>query len=361
MSDEHSSLFLTQLSSALFSLQDSFEMAKAFGRLTLRHARLDSAVLIWPDDNRSSTQPRRMETLGKKPKPGARKIHSVRFRDEGKVFFRIDFFSLKTSTLPSSLKKDLALAHKMVTASIEANEKRLQVEDQERFKWMRHLSAGLSHELNTPLTTLAFHIKKLTAESTSSQALGFIQKALSQIGRTLSQFRVFSGDGQFTELESVTINQVVSRAKKHIQQLFPSQASWIQFQTVDSSRKVEVQSGGIEQIISLLVANSIEAIAAAKAKNPNITVKISCRNHKMQLKVTDNGIGVRAVDRPFIFAPFFSTKDVNQGTGLGLSMARAIAFLNNGTLRFNPLSENTQFILEFPLVKAEPLSRRKVA
>ncbi len=100
-----------------------------------------------------------------------------------------------------------------------------------------------------------------------------------------------------------------------------------------------------------VMANLLEnAVAAVEPKTGQITVE-TCLDPLMnlaRLEVADNGCGVSAEDKPFLFEPYFSTKAA--GTGLGLTIVNTIISDHNGYIRVKDNApKGTRFIIELPL------------
>jgi len=69
------------------------------------------------------------------------------------------------------------------------------------------------------------------------------------------------------------------------------------------------------------------------------------------ISVTDSGNGIPTDFQDKLFQPFFTTKEIGRGTGLGLSLSSAIAKHHGGSLTLDNDSSNTRFVLEIPRMK----------
>ncbi|NCY26813.1 MAG: sensor histidine kinase, partial [Alphaproteobacteria bacterium] len=96
-----------------------------------------------------------------------------------------------------------------------------------------------------------------------------------------------------------------------------------------------------------LFNNSFDAIEFL----PDKWIEVSChqRNGKIQLYFKDSGHGIPPEISSRIMEPFFSTKDVGRGTGLGLSLAQGIAQKHSGSLTYLKERPFTTFLLELPV------------
>ncbi len=125
--------------------------------------------------------------------------------------------------------------------------------------------------------------------------------------------------------------------------------------------KVECYAGQLNQVFMNLLSNAIEALnerdatrTALEAKANPSTIKISTRikGEWLRIGIMDNGIGITEELRSQIFNPFFTTKDVGKGTGMGLSISyKIITEVHKGKIwcEPNPDQPCTQFFIEIPI------------
>ncbi|MCG8412915.1 MAG: HAMP domain-containing histidine kinase [Pseudomonadales bacterium] len=101
----------------------------------------------------------------------------------------------------------------------------------------------------------------------------------------------------------------------------------------------------LEQILINLISNAVDAVAESADKK----IQLRCEQNaqgKTKIRVRDNGHGIGKDIIDNIFTPFYTTKE--KGSGIGLSLSRQLARLNNGTLAVSSsVGEGTQFILSF--------------
>ena len=92
-------------------------------------------------------------------------------------------------------------------------------------------------------------------------------------------------------------------------------------------------------------------LPAGPAYRPELTVSTQTGPGGVEIRIHDNGTGMSAAVRAKIFQPFFTTKPVGEGTGLGLSLSHDIVTTGHGgTLRVESAEgQGTEFILGLPL------------
>jgi signal transduction histidine kinase len=100
----------------------------------------------------------------------------------------------------------------------------------------------------------------------------------------------------------------------------------------------------ITQVIVNLVVNAIHAMP----EGGRLTIKTVNQGDGVSLEVMDTGIGIEADMRDKVFLPFFTTKDVDQGTGLGLAVVYGIVQEHGGVITLSSrVGEGTTFSVKF--------------
>ena len=109
---------------------------------------------------------------------------------------------------------------------------------------------------------------------------------------------------------------------------------------------ITAQPTKISQVVLNLVANAIDASLAGRA----VTVRTApTEEGGVEIRVTDNGSGIRPEILEKIFDPFFTTKPLGQGPGLGLSISHGIIAEHGGTIRVeSEVGKGTSFIVRLP-------------
>ncbi|MFX1450783.1 MAG: PAS domain S-box protein [Promethearchaeota archaeon] len=231
--------------------------------------------------------------------------------------------------------------------------------EKEKLAAVGQLAAGVAHELNTPLANItlkADYISAVVSNETNPPNVDILQKEISaikdqvkfcaQIVKDLLQFsrkmdlniKRFELSTLLTEL--IGLPAISSKIKeKNIEIIFEKEKDVI----LDADRVLLIQ------VFQNLIANSIDALENVK-NEPKIRISISKINGSAEIKVFDNGIGIRESDLPRIFEPFFSTKQIGKGTGLGLSICRGIIEKHKGKININSIfGKGTEVVIKLPI------------
>ena len=116
--------------------------------------------------------------------------------------------------------------------------------------------------------------------------------------------------------------------------------------------KVCCYASELNQVFLNIIGNAIDALREKQEKKPKIIISTLLKNEKnILIRIVDNGIGINKSIINNIFNPFFTTKPVGSGTGLGLSTSYSIVVnKHHGNLSCNSiLGEGTEFLIELPI------------
>jgi signal transduction histidine kinase len=117
-----------------------------------------------------------------------------------------------------------------------------------------------------------------------------------------------------------------------------------------------MDAGKINQVILNAIVNAIDAISEMGKDHEGILkISIKISDEFMKMEIEDNGIGMTEDVRKNIFTPFFTTKEVGKGTGLGMSIAYDIVTkLHKGTINIeSEQGSGSSFIMTLPIRKSE--------
>jgi two-component system, NtrC family, sensor kinase len=196
---------------------------------------------------------------------------------------------------------------------------RAQVWQSEKMATVGKLTAGLAHEINNPLGVILCYTGLLRETLTNPQQtldLDIIERHTRQAQRVLQELLNFArpkaaGSGISDACAvAVSVTEVfsVKAAKRHVR---------LDVTVPPDALRVRMGVGELEQVVSNLLINALDAVAE---RNGEIMVQVKSAQEGVVIVVEDNGPGVAAEDAPHIFDPFYTTKPVGTGTGLGLAV-----------------------------------------
>ncbi len=113
--------------------------------------------------------------------------------------------------------------------------------------------------------------------------------------------------------------------------------------------EVFARKGYVHQIIINLMQNALDALC--DKRTPKISIDCKCGDEQIIISISDNGTGISEQDLSHIFEPFYTTKDIGQGTGLGLYVSYNMAEeLGGDLIGGNNLDDGAVFSLCLPIV-----------
>jgi signal transduction histidine kinase len=114
--------------------------------------------------------------------------------------------------------------------------------------------------------------------------------------------------------------------------------------------KVRGFAGELNQIWGNLIDNALDAVA----NGGQVNVSALRDDHKVVVRILDDGPGIPGEIRDRIFDPFFTTKPQGQGTGLGLDIVRRLVRHNDGAIEFESRPGRTEFRVMLPIAESRP-------
>ena len=219
------------------------------------------------------------------------------------------------------------------------------------------LAAGVAHEINNPLAIVNSILDRIDRhkdrDDFSNQKLSeMIQYALDasmrieKITRGLSAFsRV---DASLKDYFDIT--QAMKTTVELIIELYRGSNIEVNFNCDDQEHTIFGNRGRLDQVVMNLVANAKDAIS--EQPEGKIDISLFCSSEDCRIEVSDNGPGISKEIQDKIFDPFFSTKDVGRGTGIGLSIANSIVQEHDGKITLYSEPGLTKFIVLFPRISS---------
>ena len=189
-------------------------------------------------------------------------------------------------------------------------------------------------------------------ESEIKSALDDSLDGLRKISKIVDAMRTFSHPGT-QQKEEINVNKIIQKT------ITVSRNEWkydVELETdlENNIPAIPVYQDQISQVMLNLIVNATHAIQEAHENKQNGKGRIkisSCSNQRnLKIEVSDNGSGIPKNIRDKVFNPFFTTKEVGQGTGPGLSMAYNVVVENHGgNIYFDTeVEKGTTFVVELP-------------
>jgi two-component system NtrC family sensor kinase len=203
------------------------------------------------------------------------------------------------------------------------------------------LAAGVAHEINTPLASIALRAESLMKAAEDPRLLAIdtfknfprylktIDEEIFRCKRIIGALLDFSR-ARRPEVRETDLNQLAEKAADLVGHQIKLKQVTLDLALDPTLPAVTADDGQLRQCLLALLMNALDATAAGGT----IALSSACgAEGRVELTVADTGAGIPREHLEKIFNPFFTTKPVGQGTGLGLSICHGIVAAHGGEIR----------------------------
>jgi PAS domain S-box-containing protein len=234
---------------------------------------------------------------------------------------------------------------------------------EKRIEALSHMAGGLAHEISNPLAIMharASDLRTLAAADSSDLALN-VRTACDSIVTTsdraikiLRGLRGFAREASKDPMEFASIESIVAECTELQQTRFDRHDVQLRLNIEPKIPAFEARPVQIGQIITNLLNNAFDAIV--QSNSVERWIRLNARLHRdcIILDVSDSGPGIEDHFKAHLMEPFFTTKELGLGMGVGLSLSRTIAEDHGGSLVLLKDTFNTSFRLTLPLIQYPP-------
>ena len=227
----------------------------------------------------------------------------------------------------------------------------------EKLAAVGRLAAGVVHEINNPLATIAACAEALEkrAEEGAFEASEASEDLNEYLGLIKSEaFRcksITTGLLDFSRLRTgdrhpLDVSEILKSSARLISHQKRGENIEIRIESSEDLPLVNADGGQLQQAIIALGTNAIDAMP----KGGILTLRATCQPHRVTIEIEDTGIGIPHDDLSKIFEPFFTTKEVGEGTGLGLAVCYGIITDHGGRLSVRSnVGKGTKFTINLPI------------
>jgi len=207
-----------------------------------------------------------------------------------------------------------------------------QLRHADRLATIGQLAAGVAHEFNEPLGSILgfaqLAAKDLSLPEPVRRDLAKIVAAALHAREVSKQLMTFARQSPPAKT-GVSLNSLVEDGLTFLESRCASNGISFLRRLAPDLPGITADPAQLNQVLINLVVNAIQAMPNGGA----LTVETLARPGQVALAVSDTGVGMSKDLQEKIFLPFFTTKDVNQGTGLGLAVVHGIVTGHGGSIR----------------------------
>jgi signal transduction histidine kinase len=294
---------------------------------------------------------------------------------------------------------DLENANQKLSKTLsDLQEAQLQLVEAEKMASLGQLTAGIAHEINNPINFVKSNIKplqldlkdlleiidnydelhnskgnhldqKLAEISKLKEELDIdflkteinnlikgIEEGAERTAEIVRSLRTFSRLDE-GELKEANVHDGLNSTLVLLKNSIPHHIKIIKNYYADG--EIECYAGKLNQVFMNIINNGVQAILAKKnqEETESITITTQDIDDNIEISIKDSGIGMTEEVKQKIYDPFFTTKDVGEGTGLGMSIVFKIIEKHSGKIKINSSPGNgAEFILTLPRMQSTVLS-----
>jgi iron only hydrogenase large subunit-like protein/nitrogen-specific signal transduction histidine kinase len=246
------------------------------------------------------------------------------------------------------------LIEKLETAYKDLSETQEQLQSAEKLASIGQLAAGVAHEINNPLGTILLYTSLLKKELSvklnnpqSIEDLDLIAEETNRCKNIVSNLLNFARQGKL-KLADVDIYDMVNSIIKTVRIKPEFKGISISIESLLDDSVLKGDSDQLKQVFLNIINNACEALEDREVKKVNIS--LSRGDTFITITVTDSGCGIPKDNMNKLFTPFFTTKKMGKGTGLGLPIVYGIIKMHKGDIRVqSEIGTGTTITIKLPV------------
>ena len=243
---------------------------------------------------------------------------------------------------------------KQITELKETHE---QIVRSDKLTALGEMIAGISHEIATPLTIVSDRLSKMEAAlsandlNESSAILPELQNEFGRITQIISGMQSYARN-QEEELQISDLADCAAESVQFIRDL--GILGDIQLEANFTPGHLAMANPlKLQQVFINLIKNSVDALKNADINSKKIQISIDESEMEQMhfIRVVDNGVGIPAEAKDKIFEMFYTSKELGEGTGLGLNISQKIIEGHNGSICLVDTEQGCEFLIQLPIVE----------
>jgi len=217
----------------------------------------------------------------------------------------------------------------------------------ERLAAVGQTVAHVAHEIKNPLMIIggfSHQIKDSLVDDKAAQKLGMVLDEVSRLERLVASL------GDFTKVYSLVkrpadINSVIQDVLKVMGGIYSSGKHCFKADLASDLTEINCDPDKLKQVFMNIITNGIEAME----NGGTIAISTKKLSNNIEIRISDEGIGIREEDILHIFEPFFTTRD--RGSGLGLAISYKVVEAHKGEIwADSEPGQGTTFVVKLPLL-----------
>lgn len=261
--------------------------------------------------------------------------------------YRLADFLVEEQTLLDNIS--LAVGNLLERKQIRDSETstRRQMERADRLHILGEITAGIAHELNTPLANILGFAELLKEKVRKEDNVRDLQKIMDNaiFSREIVKKLMFFACEMPQEMGVVELVPTVENVLKLLKPQLRAKNITLEKSFTDESPKLRADTVQLTQVLFNLIMNA----AYYSPQGGSIRIEIAEKGKNIRIRIADHGNGIDPEIAEKVFEPFFTTKPTGDGSGLGLSVVHGIISSHKGAISHAPNTpKGTVFTIDFP-------------
>ena len=210
------------------------------------------------------------------------------------------------------------------------------------------LASGMAHEIGTPMNVILgraeFAMRRIEDER-AKQSLATIVTQVERITKIMNQFLTFARRRP-AERRAVAVRDIIADSLEMLHERLARHQINVVAEVPDAVPLIHADPDQMSQVLLNLFINALHAMP----DGGTLTLKLKHEGDVVALLISDTGHGIPQENLAKIFTPFFTTKEVGKGTGLGLTVVHGIIQEHGGTITVeSEIGKGTTFTILLPI------------
>ena len=234
-----------------------------------------------------------------------------------------------------------------------------------RLSALGEMATGIAHEINNPLAVIQVKAEKLSRLSSSEKLtkenldenILIIMSMSRRITKIIKGLRVFARDGESDPFVESEIGAIIDETLEISKLKITNSSVRLEVVIPTPTLTLECNPTQISQVIFNLINNAVDAIEnlpTVPDYDKWIRIEVSDLDNYVKITVVDCGNGIPYEVQEKMFTPFYTTKEVGKGMGLGLSISAGIIKAHSGKLEIDQDTANTSISFTLPKKTTQP-------